>query len=484
MGGLNLSDFSDQESGAIFQGLDILDEFYLEHVAEEHRSPEHPRSSTPLQSDESNPLDFDSPLEVARAGPVAIPVLSSHHFASIRADVGSPCRNLPPSPVLSAPVEQETTSVKLASLESPTGQPASLSIATPSRATALPPADLVQRGAKTLKASTTKHAPPPPAVDTKKAAALKSAIRGQLDSAVLARINPGAPKSVSGSHTTSSARVVSENSVIEATEKPKQTLPPLQPRPEPRLVKKPHPISRPTIPLSSSVNRTIPRPALASKTALPRPKSTLPSKTTSMLPPPSSIPLKRPASSQTHATRHPTAIPLSVTRPSHAHPAATFGKPLLGQPARVFREAATPLEITPVFSVAAGGDHSTMSMSRIALKSPAKQNMYKKPLGENHTPRKVRIHYFILWHLVIGLIFGMEARDANEVWDAEVWDAEVWDSATGARDVPALALHGCWLCRSGPYSLISLRPSAHHRPPNQHRAAAQRNRAPRTRTSG
>lgn len=412
MGGLKLSDFSDQESGVIFQGLDILDEFHLD-VTEEYHSPQDlkpARSSTPLQtstpqSDESNSLDFDSsPLEIARAGPVAIPVLSLHHFDSIRADVGSPCRNLPPSPITRAPVEQESTLIKLASLESPTRQPASLPIATPSRATALPPADLVQRGAKTLKASTIKHAAAvaAPAVDTKKAAALKSAIRGQLDSAVLARINPGAPtqKSVSGPRTTScSSRVFSENSVIEETDNKSthQALPPLQPRPEPRLVKKP--ISRPTI----SVNRTIPRPALASKTALPRPKSsTMSTKTTSMLPPPSSIPLKRPASFQMNATRHPTTIPQSVTRPSHAHSSsATFSKPLLGQPARVFREAAaTPLQVAPVFSVGVG-DHSTMSMSRIALKSPAKQNLYKKPLGENHTPRKVRkisILVFFLLH--------------------------------------------------------------------------------------
>lgn len=418
VGGLKLSDFADQESGVIFQGLDILDEFHLEDVIEDDmaqlpESPKPARSSTPLQSDEPNQLDFDSPLEVARAGPVAIPVLSSHQFTSIRAEVGSPCRNLPPSPIISAPIAQESTSVKLANLESPTHQPPSLPIiATPSRVTALPPADLVQRGAKTLKASTIKHAPAPApaaasAVNTKKAAALKSAIRGQLDSAVLARINNPVvptPKNVSGSHTSSSSslgasKVFSENSLDE--NKSKQILP-LQPRPEPRLVKKP--ISKPTAavpPLlsSSTVNRTIPRPALLppSKTSLPRPKSTLPTKTTSMLPPPSSIPLKRPASSQTNitSTRHTTTVPQSITRPSHAHSSViTFSKPLLGQPARVFRETSisTPLQVAPVFSVGVGvGDHSsTMSMSRIALKSPAKQNLFKKPLGENHTPRKVR----------------------------------------------------------------------------------------------
>ncbi|KIR81577.1 hypothetical protein I306_01418 [Cryptococcus gattii EJB2] len=412
MGGLKLSDFADQESGVIFQGLDILDEFHLEDVtenimaqpAESPKDYQPARSSTPLQPDESNLLDFDSPLEVARAGPVAIPVLSSHQFTCIRAEVGSPCRNLPPSPLISAPIAQENTSVKLANLESPSHQPPSL--ATPSRVTALPPADLVQRGAKTLKASTIKHAPAAAAaaVDTKKAAALKSAIRGQLDSAVLARINnpvASTQKNVPGSHTSSSSlaasKTFSENSLDE--NKSKQALP-LQPRPEPRLVKKP--ISKPTaaVPLlssSSTVNRTIPRPALLppSKTSLPRPKSTLHTKTTSMLPPPSSIPLKRPASSQTNitSTRHTTTIPQSITRPSHAHSSGiTFSKPLLGQPGRVFREPSTPLQVAPLFSVGVGvGDHSssTMSMSRIALKSPAKQNLFKKPLGENHTPRKL-----------------------------------------------------------------------------------------------
>lgn len=422
VGGLKLSDFADQEPGVIFQGLDILDEFHLEDVtendmaqpAESPKDYQPARSSTPLQSDESNLLDFDSPLEVARAGPVAIPVLSSHQFTCIRADVGSPCRNLPPSPIISAPIAQESTSVKLANLESPTHQPPSFSIATPSRATALPPADLVQRGAKTLKASTIKHAPAAPAVDTKKAAALKSAIRGQLDSAVLARINnpvASTQKNVSGSHPSSSSlgasKMFSENSLDETESK--QALPPLQPRPEPRLVKKP--ISKPTaaVPLlsSSTVNRTIPRPALLppSKTSLPRPKSTLPTKTTSMLPPPSSIPLKRPASSQTNitSTRHTTIMPQSITRPSHAHSSVIpFGKPLLGHPTRVFRETSTstPLQVAPVFSVGVGvgvGDHSsTMSMSRIALKSPAKQNLFKKPLGENHTPRKVSFCTFCL----------------------------------------------------------------------------------------
>ncbi|WVO24710.1 uncharacterized protein IAS62_006080 [Cryptococcus decagattii] len=417
MGGLKLSDFADQESGVIFQGLDILDEFHLEDVTENvmaqpAESPNHnepARPSTPLPSDESEMSDFDSPLEVARAGPVAIPVLSPHHFTSIRAHVGSPCRSLPPSPIIiSAPIAQECTSVKLANLESPTHQSPRLSITTPSRVTALPPADLVQRGAKTLKASTIKHAPAAAAADTKKAAALKSAIRGQLDSAVLARINnqvASTQKNVSGSHTSSSSslgtsKMFSENSSIEMTEnKSKQGLP-LQPRPEPRLVRKP--IAKPTaaVPLlssSSTVNRTIPRPALLPcKTSLPRPKSTLPTKTTSMLPPPSSIPLKRPASSQTNitstSTRHTTTIPQSTTRPSHAHSSViTIGKPLLGQPGRVFRETSTPLQVAPVFSVGVGvGDHSsTMSMSRIARKSPAKQNLFKKPLGENHTPRKL-----------------------------------------------------------------------------------------------
>lgn len=511
MGGLKLSDFADQESGAIFQGLDILDEFHLEDVtenvmaqpAESPKDYEPARPSTPLQSDESNLSDFDSPLEVARAGPVAIPVLSSHHFTSIRAQVGSPCRNLPPSPIISAPIAQECTSVKLANLESPTHQSPSspiapsLPCATPSHVTALPPADLVQRGAKTLKASTIKHAPAAAAVDTKKAAALKSAIRGQLDSAVLARINnqvASTQKNVSGSHTSSSSslgasKMFSENSVIEMTEnKSKQALP-LQPRPEPRLVRKP--ISKPTaaVPLlssSSTVNRTIPRPALLpSKTSLPRPKSTLPTKMTSMLPPPSSIPLKRPASSQTNvpsmstATRHTTTIPQSTTRPSHAHSSViTIGKPLLGQPGRVFRETSTPLRVAPVFSVGVGvGDHSsTMSMSRIALKSPAKQNLFKKPLGENHTPRKVRFHF---------LFVNIErAHETNFEYGKARYANEVWDAETGAwGNVPAF--HRCLLSRSssgsGSYSysnsFISIRPCAYNHHLSQYSAQGKQTAA-------
>ncbi|WVQ84566.1 hypothetical protein IAT38_006720 [Cryptococcus sp. DSM 104549] len=407
MGGLRLSDFEDPEIGHEQSGSrgyrgvleDVtealgprrsMDEISLgssgseddrdDCLAAEDGAPTHPsrsRSPTPTpthshtpssHSTSSSPISLSSPLEVARAGPVAIPVLSSHHFASIRADVASPCRNLPPSPITRGPLAETGGSerregVRLGALDSPepVSQPprahttqAALGLgmasATPSRPTALPPPELVQKGAKLLKASLAadgaasaggrgpsagtgvSKAPRP-----EKRAALVKTIRGQLDNAFSGRHGVSGmgvgQRSVSSGSSASARSAVSaastasgmseggsrtgskamlslasssssrSDSTLAATAAPAQIA--RKPATRPTAASAPAPAPTPSLGSSTTTTtvRGIPRPVLSTKTALPRPKAQILSSSTSgkplaaaagkSIPPPSSIPLKR-----------------------------------------------------------------------------------------------------------------------------------------------------------------------------------------------
>ncbi|ODN99201.1 hypothetical protein I350_07360 [Cryptococcus amylolentus CBS 6273] len=402
MGGLKLSDFADGETGATYHHIDDFgscssDELQKETTDKEGRVLQPHPSLTPVSATpEHQSLDFDdatSPLEVARAGPVAIPVLHNHHFASIRADVGSPCRNLPPSPMtLPALAQDETPAIRLASIDSPTKLVSPAVPMTPSHTSTVPPADLVQRGAKTVKAEAGgKGKGKPQPLDHKQSTALKMTIKSQLDSAILPKV--GAPRSdtmpSSGLRFSSapSGRTISAGTsshpVPREVSKPHPERPQtLENRPEPR------PARRPLLKFSSasaSGGSAIPRPALASKSSLPRPKNTVRDKSSSMLPPPSSIPLKRPAVSQPGP---PLPSAMAPRRSVLSQPTINHTRPTLGQPARAFQSLGTPVRAAPLFSVGVGGE--MVAMPRVGMKSPAKSNMlHKKQLSDRETPRKL-----------------------------------------------------------------------------------------------
>ncbi|WVQ77458.1 hypothetical protein IAR50_007144 [Cryptococcus sp. DSM 104548] len=402
MGGLKLSDFADGDIGVTYDHIEDFDacsdEPQQESPSREERilqSLSTPPFSTPGQQ----VPEFDdqsSPLEIARAGPVAIPVLSSHHFTSIRADVSSPCRNLPPSPIARPALtpKEATPAIRLASVESPPRLVSPAVPMTPSHTSTVPPADLVQRGAKALQGgaggkSKIKSQP----ADHKQSAALKMVIKSQLDSALIPRVAAPRVGTVGSSGLTFSSApsgpsrnaATGTNSLPKTSETPKslpERLPNLEHRPQPR------PVKRPLLKFSSAsapAGSAIPRPALTSKSSLPRPKSALPTKNSSMLPPPSSIPLKRPAVSQPLAPLPSTMAP---PRSALSQPTVNHTRPTLGQPARAFQSLGTPLRAAPLFSIGIGGEN--VAMPRVGMKSPAKSNMLlKKRLTGGETPRKL-----------------------------------------------------------------------------------------------
>ncbi|WWD19763.1 hypothetical protein CI109_104227 [Kwoniella shandongensis] len=363
MGGLRLCDFSDPETGLEERegGHEVIASASLQHVEQLGESLEGTVSPRATLSPSSTD-DLDSPLPVARAGPVVIPVLSSHHFTSIRAETGSPCRPLPPT-LLEPPIAESTdTLVQLTAIDSPVKDLPKTS-ATPSCATPMPPPELVQRGAKLLKFSSVK---PPTLPQPTNSTARAFAIRGQLDSALTTRkiSSMGPPqRSVSSSSSTSSTST-------KHTE-PKRTF-------KKPLAKSP---VGPVVPLAQSTNRIIPRPALVAKSSMPRPKINALVKPA---PPTSSIPLKRPIPQPQHVRPMSMVQPITSRLPSAAPPS----RPTLGQPSRILRETQmVDMQMAPVFSIGVTGE--TQYMTRPSFHSPGRLGLLKRSIIDKGTPKKV-----------------------------------------------------------------------------------------------
>nr|XP_018261061.1 uncharacterized protein I303_06780 [Kwoniella dejecticola CBS 10117]OBR83219.1 hypothetical protein I303_06780 [Kwoniella dejecticola CBS 10117] len=388
MGGLHLSDFSDPETG-------IENSEALSHVLSGNeedlgqavlQSPGGERSSLGASAIAVpiSPVDLlasgdtsilDSPLPVARAGPVVIPVLSSHHFDSIRAESGSPCRPLPP-PIMPL-LESSNDSLELPVASSPLSLPTARSgkgISTPSRVT-LPPPELVEKGAKLLKESTSIK--PVPAVPAKSAPRLLS-IRSQLDNALSSRMGALGPpqRTVSSSSSSSSSATVGLPKPI--TSKAKTVGRPLNTAKPPIPVQ----VKRTTVPLASSTTKSLPRPALTAKKTIPLAAKTIAKPTSSAKPGVSTIPLKRPApvivSSRT--------ANVTTQQPSRLAPVVP-ARPTLGQPSRNIHHYPPPLQSVPLFSVGIAGHVQTVG--RPASRSPAKLGLQRKNLVDKGTPRKL-----------------------------------------------------------------------------------------------
>ncbi|OCF43664.1 hypothetical protein I317_02414 [Kwoniella heveanensis CBS 569] len=371
MGGLRLSDFSDPETG-----LEVR----------EYGSPspglENEDDATPTESSDMSRESLDSPLPVARAGPVIIPIIP-HHFgsASIRAESGSPCRPLPPAPL-------DPSMEPLASPPALSTSP-SVPFATPTRAGALPPPDLVERGAKLLKSSTSisKPAAIPPIANNNKSASRVLAIRGQLNSAVTSRFSAmGAPQRSVSSSSGSSSGSASASAGAQARLPPRSKSA-IQP-PSSKL-----PAHKPAPPLAASTTQSLPRPALGTKRTVPAAsKSTkipsIPSlsKSATVKPSiPSSIPLKRPAPASVSTFAPPTSRPsVSTTTGPSVRP--VIARSNLGQPSRMFQPPPPPQMMSvPVFSVGVAGEG--YAPLRPSFRSPGKNNV-KRGLLNQGTPRK------------------------------------------------------------------------------------------------
>ncbi|WRT70071.1 uncharacterized protein IL334_007065 [Kwoniella shivajii] len=400
MGGLRLSDFSDPETGLDSNEIVHLRESDTDGTEETERA-ESPNLDLLPDADISSSLD--SPLPVSRAGPVVIPTLSSHHFSSIRAESGSPCRPLPPSPIVPIfePISVEVATERMISpTKSDVFVEKGLSIpptTTPSRSTPMPPPELVERGAKLLKASTSK--PTINTHDPKKSASRVLAIRSQLDTAVSSRMGAMGPpqRSVSSSSTASSSSTGSRLNLNKPSSSarlpfvpaPKVSRAATAPRPPSNHVvstKPPVPIYRkPVAQLASSTTRTLPRPALAVKKTVPAPRPAISMKSSI----PSSIPLKRPAPSVSAPPKTVSAPTKSIAAlaPPTRFPSVVSTRPSLGQPSRVFQNQTAPLQMVPVFSVGVIGENQTAS--RTGFRSPAKSGLIKRSFMEKGTPRKL-----------------------------------------------------------------------------------------------
>ncbi|WVO15075.1 hypothetical protein L204_102719 [Cryptococcus depauperatus] len=364
MGGLKLSDFADQDIDLVSNHLDPLGRCVLEELGSS--------TLTPIQS---SLLNITSPLEVARGGVVVIPPMP-HYLASICADTGSPCRDLPPSPIYNIPPIEMTT-VQLANLESPTKPKGPPIWSTPSRPT-LASNDLIERGAKMLKSSTVAKRPATNGLNTKRSTEMRKVIKTQLDSALNVRktLSQSSAPSCSGLELSVAAKIFDERAQTghlsaSSTCNPSMSRPQL--RPEPRPIKKV--IPKPTVSVKNSKSQN--------KTLLPRPKAHLTKPP--MPPPPLSIPLKRPASSQSLSHPPSQLVPCSASMQQFQNVAQA--KHGLGQPFRALQA----ISIHNGLDIPGGVEPSPMSMSRIAFRSPARQSVFRKSvvLGEVHTPKKL-----------------------------------------------------------------------------------------------
>lgn len=281
MGGLRLSDFSDPETGhepvsenfehnqctphasapTTDDEADIIEEevHISSDVAAVIDTSEQEISelfSTPVAghqaantSASSPSTDLDSPLPLARAGPVVIPILASHHL-SIRAETGSPYRALPlvesprrqdliADPALLLADEDDDATLRFPALGSPRRTPHSGILHTPVTKTPfqLPPAPasvtnatpstqkpfapigqgLANKGDKVLKSAlATSHMPgsldrsamtsKPRQLNPAKTAARAQMIHEQLSAAVSGRFRMGPPqRSISASSASSTS---------------------------------------------------------------------------------------------------------------------------------------------------------------------------------------------------------------------------------------------------------------------------------------
>ncbi|WVW86332.1 hypothetical protein I302_108376 [Kwoniella bestiolae CBS 10118] len=411
MGGLRLSDFSDPETG--FENSQSLEPAQSDNDSDTN----HQRSPSPvldLLPDGDTSSNLDSPLPIARAGPVVIPVLSSHHFAPIRAESGSPCRTFPPPPLIPImePFEDKihlTQSDSPASLES-VSEPTRLShiTSTPSQPAPLPPPELVERGAQLLRDSTTIK-PLTSANLPSKSASRAQAIRGQLNTALSNRMRALGPpqRSVSTSSANSSSSTTSKlssssSSTARAGMPLKSSKTAAAPTKSSSVSKSIAPVQKKhtVVPLASSTTKTlpttkaVPRPALVAKRTLPAISKTInkssdPLKASTS----SSIPLKRPApaSSVARSTNVNTSVIASSLPTASRFTSAPSTRPTLGQPSRNLHfnpnHQPMPLQAAPVFSVGVVGD--TQVLARSGFRSPAKAGLMKKSLVEKGTPRKL-----------------------------------------------------------------------------------------------
>ncbi|WVQ66654.1 uncharacterized protein L199_004841 [Kwoniella botswanensis] len=416
MGGLRLSDFSDPETG-FEENQSIAPNHYDD--GDEKEAVKSPNSDLLPDGDMSS--NMDSPLPIARAGPVVIPILSSHHFTSIRAEVGSPCRNLSPPPIIPV-LEPFEDKIRLSQTQSPTSlhtvSEPTRTVAftsTPSRSTPLPPPALVERGAKLLKEATS-AIPKKNATLPTKSASRAMAIRNQLDTAYSSRIGALGPpqRSVSSSSSSSSSSSTalkassssSSSSTARTTAFPQQSRSVAAPAKSSAVPKAVAPVQKKhtVVPLASSTTKSLPttkilsRPALAAKKTLPaisKPTNKPADKTTNPLRPStsSSIPLKRPApvTCLARSTNVDTAVISSSITPACRFPTTAPTRPALGLPSRNLHfhpnHQPIPLQAAPIFSVGVAGD--TQVMGRPAFRSPAKAGLLKKTLLDKGTPRKL-----------------------------------------------------------------------------------------------
>ncbi|WWC72172.1 uncharacterized protein I206_106132 [Kwoniella pini CBS 10737] len=410
MGNLKLSDFSDPETGfegqtSVYKHADHADSSY--RTATPSPTPTSPSISA-ATSPQSSPVDLltagdtsniDSPLPMARAGPVVIPVLSSHHFESIRAESRSPCRAIPP-PIIPFP-ESSNDSIELPIPSSPLSLPIERDIrplATPS-ASILPPPSLVEKGAKLLKESTTAR---PAAIVPTKSAVRVLTIRSQLDNALSSRMGALGPpqRSVSSTSTSSSSSTSSKSRVVSSSSSTSRSSAAGPTKPITTQVKPiiksvmtsrpPVPVTRPLVParqkptivpLASSTTKSLPRPALAAKEIVPTSFQTTIKSANSTKPIISSIPLKRPApvtasiKSANVPSQPPRFAPVVPTRSA------------LGQPSRNIHHQAPNLQAVPIFSVGVATD--SHAIGRPAFRSPAKSGLMKRTFVDKSTPRKL-----------------------------------------------------------------------------------------------
>ncbi|WWC91875.1 uncharacterized protein L201_006824 [Kwoniella dendrophila CBS 6074] len=402
MGGLRLSDFSDPETG--FENNGSVE---LKQSDEEDNAQETPSSPTAVLLEDGDVFsDPHSPLPVVRAGPVVIPVLSSHHFTSIRAETGSPCRALQPPPMI--PIEEpQESSLELPRADSPLDFVINRPImpnTTPNRSTPLPPPELVQRGAKLLKASASSKPINISTLPTKSASRALT-IRGQLDTALsttkMSALGPpqrsvssssSGSTSSTGSKLSSSTSSSASRSAFATASTSSHTRPVIQTT-RPIMTSKPAapmPKKHTVVPLASSTTKALPRPALAAKRTLPAlSKST---NTVAIVKPAiaSSIPLKRPAPITSDVK------PLAVVSATNSIPTSTRiqpvvpTRPTLGLPSRnlhLHPPQPASLQAVPVFSVGTVGEVNGMNKS--SFRSPAKAGILKKTLVEKATPRKL-----------------------------------------------------------------------------------------------
>ena len=401
-----------------------------------------------------SPINLDSPMPVARAGPVVIPPVASHLAFSIRAESGSPYRALPSPPKKLVIETDADASVELESLDSPTSTtplaqkitpnvPASESIAQ------LPKSQLSKSStvasSSLMTASVDRPKPLSASVATavagKTASTRAFAIRGQLDAAFVGRFGPP-QRTVSASSGSSSISSSSRSSGRPGSSLASRTTAsgPSRPRPQvttakPFSLSSAKPPSKAMAPPSQPAKPSQPKTApLATRTGqLPQP--TRAPLTVRNAPPVFKAPVMvgkpvRPATSSINGTRPMAMATASVGSAGGRHPSppvqsvpskrplasstasgATLARsinnvsagggaprPALGLPARLVR--GTQPGAAPVFSLGVGGGGGTISeaayASRPIFESPRVKRAYGTPLAVKKVSQYPVLHWTIL----------------------------------------------------------------------------------------